>query len=70
MKNILTKLFAALSAIVILSSVVVNSPIELLSIPTQPSVTEVTDPYELEKDFDDISTPQYDEPLIDDEVFD
>lgn len=31
------------------------------------SSAEVTDPYEPEEDFDDISTPQYDEPIFDDE---
>ncbi|MCC8195530.1 MAG: hypothetical protein LIO49_01770 [Ruminococcus sp.] len=67
MKNILAKLLATLSAVFILSSVLVGSPIELPSIPTHPPVTEVTDPYEPEGDFDDISTPQYDEPILDDD---
>lgn len=70
MKNILVKLLATLSAVVILSSVVINNPIGLPTIPTQPPVTEVTNPYEPEEDFDDISTPQYDEPVFDDDVFD
>ncbi len=65
MKNILTKLLATLSAVVILSSVVINNPVDLPTIPTQPPVSN---PYEIEDGYDNSSSPQYDEPVVDDAV--